>query len=78
MSVTLYVTSYLPGLVVSTSFFNTSILSVISPSSSSSAVTSALSSNLSPTVRVLSVALITGHALRTAAFGLTVTLIVVV
>ena len=50
----------------------------MSPSSSSSAVTSAFASNLSPTVRVLSVALITGHALRTAAFGLTVTLIVVV
>ena len=45
----------------------------MSPSSSSWAVTSAFGSNVSPTVRVLSVALITGHALRTAAFGLTVT-----
>ena len=68
----------MPGLVVSTSFSKISILSVISPSSSSSAVTSANGSNSSPTVRVLSVALITGHALRSAAFGLTVTLIVVV
>ena len=76
LSVTLYVTSYLPGLVVSTSFFNTSILAVKSPSSASVAVTSALSSNVSPTVRVLSSALMIGAALRGSIFGLTVTVIV--
>ena len=75
LSVTLYVTSYLPALVVSTSFFNTSILSVKSPSSTSWAVTSDLGSNVSPTVRVLSSALIVGIAFNTSIFGLTVTVI---
>ena len=65
----------MPGLVVSTSFFNTSILSVKFPSSSSVAVTSALGSNVSPTVRVLSSALMIGAAFIGSIFGFTVTVI---
>ena len=69
-------TSYLPGLVVSTSFFKISILSVKSPSSASVAVTSALGSNVSPTVRVLSSALMIGAAFIGSILGFTVTVIV--
>ena len=76
LSVTLYVTSYLPATSVLTSFFSTTILVVKLPSSASSAVTPAIGSNVSPTVIVLSVAWITGASFNTSIFGLTVTIIV--
>ena len=59
LSSTLYVTSYSPGVFISTVFFTTSIL-VIFPSSLSLAVTPVNGSNLSPTFITLSVAFITG------------------
>ena len=68
LSVTLYVTSYTPALLVSTSFFRISISSVKFPSSLSVAVTSLNGSNTSPTVNVLSLALIIGIRLISLIF----------
>ena len=60
LSVTLYVTSYVPAFVMSTVFLAISILAVRSPSSLSVAATSFFGSNVSPTISVLSSALISG------------------
>ena len=78
LSVTLYLTVYVPSFDVSTLFCTTSILDVISPSSASVAFISDLGSNLSPTFIVLSSAVITGTLFIVPAFGFTVTFIVFV
>ena len=72
LSVTLYITVYVPAFEVSTSLLNTSTFSVISPSSLSEAVTASNASNVSPTVNVLSLALMVGIAFNSSIFGLTV------
>ena len=57
---TLYITLYSPTFDVSTVFSNISILSVISPSSSSYALTPDIGSNLSPTFNSISSDFISG------------------
>ena len=75
LSVTLYLTVYVPALDVSTLFSITSILDVISTPSPSIALIPTLGSNLSPTFITLSSAVITGALFITVDFGFTVTLL---
>ena len=76
LSSTLYLTVYSPSIVVSTLFSTTFMLLVISLSSSSYALTPTSASsfvNLSPTLIILSLAVITGIAFIVEGLGFTVT-----
>ena len=75
LSVTLYLTLYVPAFDVSTLFSIISILDVISTPFASFALTPALGSNLSPTFIILSSAVIIGALSIAVNFGFTVTLL---